>query len=228
MSEIATTSIEYPSNGDTGMGYLARPKTGSGPGVVVIQEWWGLEAHIKNVTERFARAGYVALAPDLYRGKSASEPDEARKLAMELERDRAVMDIAGAAHYLRSLPEVSPKKVGVVGWCMGGGLAFAVAHATNDFSAAVGFYGRPPGDEETARINCPVMGLFGEKDGGIPPQVAEAFRASLAKHSKTHAVHVYPGAPHAFFNDSRPHIYKADAAQDAWRRTLDWFAQHLS
>ena len=227
MSEIVVTSIEFPSNGDTGMGYLARPQDGMGPGVVVIQEWWGLETHIKDVTERFAQQGYVALAPDLYHGKSASEPDEARKLAMELEQAQAVQDIAGAAHYLRSLDEVSPKKVGVVGWCMGGGLAFAVSHATNDFGAAVGFYGRPPSDEDIARINCPVMGLFGEHDGGIPPQAAEAFRASLAKHGKTHEIHVYPGAPHAFFNDTRPHIYKADAAQDAWHRTLTWFEKYL-
>ncbi len=227
MREVITSSVEFPSNGITGMGYLARPKEGGGSGVVVIQEWWGLEAHIKDVTERFARQGYVALAPDLYHGKSTSEPDEARKLAMELERPQAIMEIAGAARYLKSLPEVEPKKVGVIGWCMGGGLAFGVAHATDQFAAVVGFYGRPPSDAETAGINCPVLGLFGENDGGIPPELAESFRASLTKHGKTHAIHIYPNAPHAFFNDARPHIYKADAAQDAWSKTLDWFGSYL-
>jgi len=227
MRTIVTSAVEYPSNGITGMGYLARPQDGAGPGVVVLQEWWGLEAHIKDVTERFAREGYVALAPDLYHGKSTSEPDEARKLAMELERPRAFQETAGAARYLKSLPEVQPKKVGVIGWCMGGGIAFGVTHATDQFAAAVGFYGRPPSDEETANINCPVLGLFGEKDGGITPEAAEEFRASLIKHGKTHEIHVYPDAPHAFFNDTRPHIYKADAAQDAWNRTLDWFEAHL-
>jgi carboxymethylenebutenolidase len=227
MREITASFVEYSGNRITGMGYFARPQTGSRPGVVVIQEWWGLETHIKDVTERFAREGYVALAPDLYHGKSASEPDEARKLAMELERPRAINEIAGAARYLKSLPEVEPKKVGVIGWCMGGGLAFGVAHATGEFAAVVGFYGRPPSDDETAGINCPVLGLFGESDGGIPPELAESFRASLVKHGKTHEIHVYPSAPHAFFNDMRPHIYRADAAQDAWRRTLDWFGIYL-
>ncbi len=227
MREIVTTSIEYPSNGIIAVGYLARPQDGSGPGVVVIQEWWGLDAHIRDVTERFAREGYVALAPDLYHGQVTAEPDEARKLAMELDRARAMKEIAGAARYLKSLAGVAPKRVGIVGWCMGGGIAFGVAHATDQFAAAVGFYGRPPSDEETANINCPVLGLFGEADGGIPPAAAETFRASLAKHNKTHEIHIYPNAPHAFFNDTRPSVYKADAAQDAWQRTLHWFKTYL-
>ena len=115
----------------------------------------------------------------------------------------------------------------MVGWCMGGGLAFAVAHGSDEFSAVVGFYGRPPADEETAQITCPVLGLFGELDGGITPAMAEAFRASLVKHNKIHDVHAYPNAPHAFFNDSRPHIYQADAARDAWQKTLAWFRMCL-
>lgn len=228
MSEIVTSSIEYPSNGVAGMGYLARPKDGGGSGLVVIQEWWGVEAHIKDVTERFARAGFVALAPDLYHGQSTTEPDEARKLAMRLDQKRAVKEIAGASRYLRSLAEVAPKKVGVVGWCMGGGLAFAVSHATDQFDAVVGFYGRPPSDKETSRIHCPVMGLFGGADEGIPSSAAESFRKALAKNGKTHEIHVYPQAPHAFFNDTRPHIYRPDAAQDAWQKALAWFRQHLA
>ncbi|HKZ83178.1 MAG TPA: dienelactone hydrolase family protein [Anaerolineae bacterium] len=227
MREIIAAHVEFPGDGFDGMGYLAHPKEGTGPGVVVIQEWWGLEAHIKDVTERFAREGYTALAPDLYHGKATSEPDEARKLAMELDRARAVKEIVGAARYLKSLGAVAPAKVGVIGWCMGGGLAFAVTHATSEFNAAVGFYGRPPMEDETARINCPVLGLFGEADGGIPPAVAEEFRASLVRRGKTHEIHVYPGAPHAFFNDTRPHIYRANAAQDAWKRTLKWFETYL-
>jgi len=227
MREIATASVEYPGDGISGTGYLACPTDASGSGLVVIQEWWGLNDHIRDVTGRFAREGYVALAPDLYHGKVTDEPDDARKLAMELERPRAIREIAGAARYLKSRAEVEPKEVGVVGWCMGGGLAFAAAHLLDDFAAVVGFYGRPPSDEEVARINCPVLGLFGELDGGITPALAEAFRASLVKHNKAHEIRVYPGAPHAFFNDSRPHIYKADAAQDAWQKTLRWFEMYL-
>jgi carboxymethylenebutenolidase len=145
---------------------------------------------------------------------------------MELERPRAIKEIAGAARYLKSLAEVAPKKVGVIGWCMGGGLAFAVTHATEQFAAAVGFYGRPPTDDETARITCPLLGLFGELDHGISPAAVDAFRASLARHGKPNDVRVYPAAQHAFFNDTRP-SYKPDAAQDAWQQTLSWFEMYL-
>lgn len=117
--------------GPTTPGYLAMPaQAGRFPGIVVIQEWWGLVPHIKDVTERFARGGFVALAPDLYHGQAADEPDEARKLAMALDRERAVQEILAASRFLRSLDEVTPKKIGVVGWCMGGGLALSPPSST--------------------------------------------------------------------------------------------------
>jgi carboxymethylenebutenolidase len=122
--------IHFPSNGHDAMGYLARPAgDGVHPGVVVIQEWWGLNDHMRDLTERFASAGYVALTPDLYHGRVVSEPDEARKEAMGLDRERAAKEIDGAVAYLRSQPYVSPKKIGVVGFCMGGGLALWTGRA---------------------------------------------------------------------------------------------------
>jgi hypothetical protein len=121
---IKIDMIEFPSNGQTTPAYLARPDDAlSHPAVIVIQEWWGLVPHIKEMAERFSAEGYIALAPDLYHGQAAEEPDEARKLAMALDRDKAVAEITAAARYLATLPETQPKRVGVVGWCMGGGLS---------------------------------------------------------------------------------------------------------
>jgi carboxymethylenebutenolidase len=221
--------IDYPSNTHSTPGFLAQPDSpGRHPGLVVIQEWWGLVPHIKDVAGRFARQGFVALAPDLYHGQAASEPDEARKLAMELDRQRAVAEIVAAMRYLQSLDRVAPDKIGVVGWCMGGSLAIAAAAANPQTGAAVAFYGMPRSLDTLQSIRCPVLGLYGEHDHGISLEMVHAFDAELEKNEILHEVHIYAGAEHAFFNDSRPHIYNAPAAQDAWQRTLDWFRIHLS
>ena len=229
MSNIQSKRISFPANGGSTPGYLALP-VGNGrfPGVVVIQEWWGLAPHIKEVADRFAQVGYVALAPDLYHGQLATEPDEARKLAMALERDRAVAEILGAARYLQSLEVVSPKRIGVVGFCMGGGLtALAAAESDGELGAAVMFYGRPLDPNDTAKLQVPLLGLFGELDQGIPVEGVRAFAEELEAYGKTHKIHIYPGAQHAFFNDGRPHMYHAEAAVDAWEKTLAWFEQYL-
>jgi carboxymethylenebutenolidase len=230
MSNIQTSMISFPANGGSTPGFLAQPDAdGRFPGIVVIQEWWGLAPHIKEVAGRLAEAGYVALAPDLYHGELATEPDEARNLAMALERDRAVAEILGAARYLQSLEEVSPKQIGVVGFCMGGGLAAsAAAESTGELGTAVMFYGRPLDPGDTAKLQVPLLGLFGELDQGIPVEGVRAFAEELAAHGKTHQVHIYPEAGHAFFNDGRPHMYHAEAAADAWEKTLDWFEQYLA
>ncbi|MBI5034099.1 MAG: dienelactone hydrolase family protein [Chloroflexi bacterium] len=225
---IKTQMIDFPSNGQTTPGYLAQPDDANKhPAIVVIQEWWGLVPHIKDVAERFAREGFIALAPDLYHGQTTDEPDEARKLAMALDRNRAVMEISAAAKYLASLDVVQPKKIGVVGWCMGGGLALSTAASSTDIGAAICFYGRPLSVADTAKLRAPVLGLYAEKDQGIPPEAAQAFDTELSDVGVVHQIHIYPGAHHAFFNDSRPGIHNPDAAQDAWRRTLDWFRKYL-
>lgn len=219
--------IEFAANGGTAPGYLARPDAPA-PAVVVVQEWWGLTDHIKDVCRRFADAGYVALAPDFYRGEVAAEPDEARKLAMELQYPQVQADVQGAIDYLRAQNFVEPKKVGVVGFCMGGRLVGRLAMSARDLDAAVAFYGVPAlSDEDAASISAPLLAIYGETDGGFPPEVIYANREKLKAAGKAHAVFVYPGAPHAFFNDTRPHIYHADAAKDAWQRTLGWFSTYL-
>ncbi len=228
MSEIINRMIDYPSNGQTTPAFLARPMQDKAPGLVVIQEWWGLVPHIMDVCERFAHHGYVALAPDLYHGQAASEPDEARKLAMELDRDRAVQEIVAALQFLRGLEQVSPKKVGVVGWCMGGGLAVVTAAASQEVDAVVSFYGMPRDLNLAASIRAPLLGLYAEHDHSIPLGLVHAFRKELEAHNVAHDVRIYLGAQHAFFNDTRPNIYDPESARDAWTRTLDWFRTYLT
>jgi len=195
--------------------------------VVVIQEWWGLVPHIKEVAERFAAAGYVALAPDLYHGQATSEPDEARKLAMALDIPRALDEIRAAARYLQGLTGVTGK-TGVIGWCMGGAVSWGIAAnpGSVNIGATVVFYGRPPAVEEAGRIRVPVLGIFGELDGGIPVEAVRTFDQALDAHQKTHEIYIYEGAEHAFFNNTRA-AFHPEAAQDAWEKTLAWFDRFL-
>ncbi len=218
----------YPgAGGETLMGYVARPTDGEPrPAVIVIQEWWGLNEHIKDVTRRFAEAGYVALAPDLYKGVVATEPDEARKLVMELDMANAVAEIAAAGDWLAQQEFVSGG-VGVVGFCMGGGLSLQTAlHHPGSVDAAVAFYGQPLTQDEAAEVEVPVLGLYGEADQGIPVAAVEMMGEALVEAGVEAETHVYPGAQHSFFNDTRA-SYHAEAAADAWARTLGWFEEHL-
>ncbi len=221
--------IQFASNGHTTPGYLALPKgDGPHPGVVMIQEWWGLVGHIKDVADRLAAQGFVVVAPDLYHGESAKEPDEAKKLAMALDRQRAILEIDAAAKYLRGRDDVQPKKIGIVGWCMGGALALSAAAHSDEFAAVVAFYGRPLEAADTAKVKAAVLGLYGQEDHGIPVSIVHDFDKELERAGVTHYVHIYAGAGHAFFNDGRPEAYHSEAAADAWGRTLAWFRQHLS
>lgn len=222
--------VEFKANGGMAPGYLARPDgDGPFPGVVVIQEWWGVEDHIKSVADRLAGEGFAALAPDLYRGQVAEEPDEARKLAMMLSRDQAIKDIQGAADYLIAQPFVAPKKVGVMGFCMGGGLAMLMSYKGRGIGAVVVFYGGgvKPTEAEFQAVAAPVLGLYGERDGGIPVESVREWERKFREAGKVNEMVIYPDAPHAFFNDTRP-SFREEAAADAWRRTLAWFRQHLT
>jgi carboxymethylenebutenolidase len=218
--------IEFPSNSHKIPGYLASPD-GSGPfpAVVAIQEWWGLVGHIKDVADRFAAEGFVTLAPDLYHGQIADEPNEARKLAMALDREKTIQEITAAARYLRTLPNVNGK-VGIVGWCMGGGLALSAAANGAGADSVVCFYGRPLDARDTAKLTAPVLGLYGDKDGGNPLSIVQDFDKELAKAGVQHKIHVYAGAEHAFFNNGRL-AFHPEAAADAWKQTLAWFRQYL-
>lgn len=229
MAEITTASVTYPVNGVDGMGYLAQPAAGgTHPGVVVIQEWWGLDAHIRDIAERFAREGFVALAPDLYHGEFATEPDDARKLVMNLNRERALKDLIGAVRYLQGLDGVAPKKVGCIGFCMGGSMTLALAAATPDVAAAAPFYaGMQPGPDELGRIEAEMFCAFGADDAGIPMERVRSFEQALKDRGRNATVKVYDGAPHSFFNDTRE-SYRPDAASDAWKQSLALFRRVLA
>ncbi len=228
MADIKTSSITYPANGLDGMGYLAQPDDGAPhPGVIVIQEWWGLDGHIKDIAERFAREGFVALAPDLYHGQFATEPDEARKLVMNMNRERALKDLTGAVRRLQGMGEVSPKRVGCIGFCMGGSMTLALAAATPDVAAAAPFYaGFQPGADEIARIQAEMFCAFGADDQGIPRDRVQAFEDTLKSTGRNAVVKVYDGAPHSFFNDTKE-SYRPDAARDAWSQSLALFRRTL-
>lgn len=217
-------TIEFPSNGKTGGGYLAEPASGVGPGVVVIQEWWGLVPHIVEVADRFAGEGFTALAPDLYHGKKVpnSEPDEAGKAMMAMEIDRAGKDLSGAVDEL--LRRTGRDKVGVVGFCMGGGLALVLATQRPDAVAAcVPFYGAVPWPDvepDYAKLASPVQMHVAEKDGWFSPDAAAELKSQLERLGKQAQSHVYPGAEHAFFNDTRPEVHDPQASALAWERTI--------
>jgi len=218
--------VQIPSNGGTTPGYLATPAGGKGPGVLVIQEWWGLVPHIKHVADRFAAEGFSALAPDLYHGKTASEPDGAGKLFMALNIAQAEKDLRGAATFLAGYS--STAKIGAVGFCMGGQLALFAGTVNPSVGAVVDFYGIHPNVKpDYTKLSGPVLGLFAEKDQFVTPQTARELDAAIKKAGKTSEIHIYPNVDHAFFNDERPDAYNKAAAEDAWRRTLAFFRQHL-
>ena len=225
--QIQTSMIDIDSNGSTVPGYLCRPSgDGASPGVIVLQEWWGLEPHIKDIAERYARAGFVALAPDLYHGNVTAEPDEARKLAMGMDKERAIKEIASSVRYLKGQSYVNGK-VGTVGYCMGGGLSITAACKVQEVDAAVIYYGASPSAEDLAKVTVPVLGLYGGADGGVPVSTATALSEALEKNGTPYEVHIYGGAPHAFFNDTRE-SYREEAANDSWERTLTFFQKNLS
>jgi len=223
---MAGTMVQFPTNGSTTSGYLATPASGKGPGLLVIQEWWGLVGHVKNVCDRFAAEGFTALAPDMYHGQTASEPDGAGKLFMALNIAQAEKDLRGAATYL--LARSSTKKVGAVGFCMGGQLALYAATLNPSVGACVNFYGIHPNVKpDYSKLSGPVLGLFAEKDQFVNPATAKALDAAIKGAGKQSEIHIYPNVDHAFFNDERADAYNKAAADDAWRRTIAFFRQHL-
>lgn len=223
---MAGRMVEFPANGGKTSGYLAIPAAGQGPGVLVIQEWWGLVGHIKNVCDRFAAEGFTALAPDLYHGQTASEPDTAGKLFMALNIAQAEKDLRGAVDYLAQ--QASSQKVGVVGFCMGGQLALFAATLNPKVGAVVDFYGVHPNVKpDYSRLHGPVLGLFAAKDQFVTPDNARELEAAIKRAGRRCEIHIYPDVDHAFFNDERPDVYNRAAAEDAWRRTLAFFRQHV-
>ena len=226
---MAGEMIEFKSNGATARGYLSAPVGGRGPGVVVLQEWWGLVPHIEDVCERFAAEGFVALAPDLYHGDVARSPDEAGKLMMALNISQTEKDLRGAIDYLLGHEAVEGERVGTVGFCMGGVLSLYAAAVNERVGACVVFYGiHPKVEPDFKNLRAPVLGLYAERDASVPPAAVRALEARLRELGKAAEMRIYPGTDHAFFNDTRPEVYDAEAAADAWRRTIEFFREHLS
>lgn len=223
MGEMTT----FPSNGHTCDGYLAGD--GTGPGVIVIQEWWGLVPHIKDVADRFAAAGFTALAPDLYHGESSTEPDGAGKLMMALNLENAAKDLSGAVALLQQ--KTGRDKVGVVGYCMGGGLALVLATQRPDaVAAAAPYYGAIPWasvQPDWSALTAKVVGEYAELDGWASPEAAQSLETQLRELGKDATMHVHAGADHAFFNDARPEVYDAAASATAFDRTVALFRDTL-
>ena len=221
--------VEFTSNGGTCPGYLATPEGGSGPGVLVIQEWWGLVPHIKDVCDRFAGEGFVALAPDLYRGEASTEPDGAGKLMMALNLEQAGKDLSGAVDLLQE--RSGRDAVGVVGFCMGGGLALVVATQRPDaVKAAAPFYGVipwPTAQPDWSKLDAKVQGHYAELDGFFTPDMVQDLEGTLQGLGKDVELLVYEDADHAFFNDTRPEVYKPEQSQQAWDRTVALFRENL-
>jgi len=220
--------VEFKANGRTANGYLAIPQQGGGPGVIVIQEWWGLVDHIKDVCERFAGEGFVALAPDVYHGKATKSPDEAGKLMMALRIDEAEKDVSGAIQYLLNHEATTGDKVGIIGFCMGGALSLYAATRNPKVGACVVFYGIHPNVKpDLPNLQSPVLGIYGERDKSVTPESVRKLESQLKSLGKKIDVIIYPNADHAFFNDTRPTVYVPEAAADAWRHTIDFFRKHL-
>ena len=216
--------VSFASNGDSCVGYLALPESGHGPGVIVIQEWWGLVGHIKELADRFAAEGFVALAPDFFHGASTDEPDEAMRLLMGLAMDRAAKDIQGAAQYLATRDDATGTGVGAVGFCMGGSLALWSGALVPEVTAAVAFYPGLPWEKMS-----PTWGQYAgkaamihasEEDGTSKADSIQTAVQGIEAAGGQVEVFDYPGSQHAFFNDQRPEVYSKEHAEAAWQRTL--------
>ena len=220
--------VEFPANSHTCNGYFATPSSGKGPALVVIQEWWGLVRHIEDVVDRFAKEGFLAIAPDLYHGKTTKSPDEAGKLLMEMDAERAEREIAGAGEFLLSRPECTSKTFGVVGFCAGGALAQYTAAKETKVGAAVSFYGGFRKLEiPWSNLRAPLFIICGEKDKGVTPENCRKLEQELKQLGKSVQLKIYPNADHAFFNDTRPEVYNKEASSDAWKKTVEFFRANV-
>ena len=223
-------NVTFPGNGTTAHGYLALPESGSGPGLIVIQEWWGLTGHIASVADRFAREGFVTLAPDLYGGRITHDEKEAARLSRQLSPAGAVAVLAGAVDYLLGQPSVTADSAGVIGFCMGGGFVLQLAaRAGEKVSAAVVFYGPVRGEPDFSGLHAAVQGHFGERDKMAPPAMAREMASRVRDQAGVPVELHFYDAGHAFFNDENPMgAYNAGLANLAWSRALAFLRSRLT
>jgi carboxymethylenebutenolidase len=228
--EIISSVASFPGGNPNQKtkGFLARPKEEKAyPAVIVIHEIWGVVDHIKDVAARLAREGYVGLAVDLFEGKTVSKLEEGFKFREQFSEEKILGDLNGAFNYLGTLPYVNPKRIGSIGFCMGGGLSLLLACQNKELAAAAVFYGRNPSPiDRVKNIQCPILCNYAGADMAITESDINLLRQTLTKYGKNFDIKVYPGAPHAFFNDTRE-SYRPDAAKDAWNRTLQFYNKYL-
>jgi carboxymethylenebutenolidase len=229
---IRETTVQYQS-GKIGMkAFVAGPQTtGKRPTIIIVQEWWGLTDHMKDIARRYAAEGYVAIAPDLYSRLGhalTTDAGEAGKLMNSLKQEDGLTDLNATVGYLKSVPEVDATKIGITGFCMGGSYALMLPCINSEIKAAVPFYGQVPNpDTPIQTLACPILYIYGEDDGWITKADVQRLAAALKKYGKAGEIKTYPGAPHAFFRDTDPSVYRPEAAKDAWARTKAFFQQHL-
>ncbi len=226
---VKTEHVSIKSGDESINGYLALPDSpGTHPALVVIHEWWGLNDWVKEQARNFAEQGYVALAPDLYRGQSTGDPAVAHQLSRGMPQDRAIRDLRAAFAFLSARGDVEKSKIGSVGWCMGGGLSLQLAVNEPTLAACVVYYGSMPTDNsDIQKIRAPVLGSFGAEDRGIPVDSVHAFERAMKAAGKSVDIKIYPGAGHAFQNPNNKLGYRQNAAEDAWERTLEFLDDHL-
>jgi len=230
---MAGTTVTFPSNGSQASGYLAVPDAGAGPGVLVIQEWWGVNEQIREVCDRFAGEGFTALAPDLYHGTVVplGEHDEAGKQMFAMDIGQAAKDMGGAVDHLLDSGAVSSKGVGAVGFCMGGGLALWLGTVRPDAVAAVvSFYGIIPWSEaqpDYSKLTAPVQGHYAANDDFASPDAVRGLEEQLRGLGKSVEFFTYPDTDHAFANHRRPEVFHGEHADTAWQRTVEFFRTHV-
>jgi carboxymethylenebutenolidase len=222
--------IEFPAGDHTCPGYLATPAGERGPATIVLQEWWGVEEHVRSICDRFAGDGFYALAPDLYRGETTGQPSEAQQKMMALSMDEVEQDMCGAADFLASQPGMTGSGVGSVGFCLGGGLSVWAAANCPQIGATVSFYYvMPHGKPDFSAIKGPVLGHFGTADEFIPLEDAKKLEAELEQAGVDVTFDYYEGQGHAFFNDfDRLGTYDAQSAAKAWERTVEFLRSALA
>jgi carboxymethylenebutenolidase len=222
--------VEFQANGGTAPGYLAVPESGAGAGVIVLQEWWGLDDSVRAICDRFAAEGFFALAPDFYRGETTEQPDEAQQKMRAMSMDQAAKDMSGAVDFLAGQEGYTGEGVGAVGFCLGGGLAVWAATVNPKVAAAVTYYYvMPHGKPDFSKVQGPVLGHFGTADEFVPVEDAKALEQEIAGASgQPVEFEFYEGAGHAFANDhNRLGTYDPEAAGRAWERTVSFLRENL-
>jgi len=228
---IVTEEVTFPGESVEIKAFMAKPASGGPhPAVIVVQEWWGLNEHIKDVARRVAKEGYFAVAPDLYSRqghKVTDDPNVAAQLMSGLKPDDGVDDLLSTMSWLGREKEVRDDRIGVMGFCMGGSYALRLACTTKEIKAAAPFYGEIPPDEKLRQLACPIFYAYGENDGWITRQDVDRLAAALKKFNKPGEVKIYKGCSHGFFNDTRKDVHRPAEAQDAWQHTLKLLAETL-